>query len=397
MSNTYMIRFAIFILSAVVPSTLIIANPLNPTSPTQITTSADLISQPAVCNPYGTSEYLVAWLNSDQIMTSLSFNNGSSWSSSGSIPISYPLNTVHLASGPMGTVAAWQTTALPGYGNYPTTSFSSNNGTSWTTPTVLPLETPANKFYGYFDILVVANEQGFLATYTGIYFTLANVPNAYASFSADGNTWSSPVQINPVNNIAEISTTIAVSGTTFLAAWVDNSGQAQTSISTDEGSTWSVTPVPISNATNVVSEVSLYATNAGFMAVWAIGSGDIYSSFSSNNGSTWTTNTTPFGNNIYGNIGLSGSTDGFIASWETNDNNIEAAFSSNQGSTWSTPIVISSNVQLISSEDAPGVAVTGNNCLFTWTDLDSNAYSSFSVLPPTITPRAFQRPSNRRP
>ncbi len=293
-----------------------------------------------------------------------------------------------ICKGTPGYVAAWFSQSMIGGSLYPSVSFSSD-GVLWSAGQSLGV--PMLNIGSGYAVSVAANNQGFMAAFTSRNSSLLPI-HARSSFSSDGMTWSSLVQIDDsVGSIMNYTTSVAGFEDTFLAGWVDGSNNAHTSISTNNGMSWS--SVAITSDNSVGSEVTVSANSSGFLAAWVDSSGNAHSRFSVD-GATWEAplqiasglDTT----NLVG-VALSTSSDVFLAAWQDSAN--QAYASALQNGVWSDPVQIASDLDAITGS-VLGISSVGNKVQFTWTG-SMNPYGNLSSVQTSVS-FAFKRPSNRR-
>lgn len=365
------------------PHALFPSNPLDPQPPVTIFAPGTVDTPTFVCST--NSGFLATWSEDDTVYASTT-SNGTGWSKTPvTVEASTDLNPRACANS-SAIVITWGIMAVAGGGSNPSVSYSTNGGTSWTSTNISTGNAIGD------SVPICVGNQGFMASFNAS-------QNAFSVFSANGTTnWGfNQVQITTGGQAGTLSSdyaaTVAASGNTYVVAWVNTSNDGKTSYSTNNGTTWN-TPISITGATSLTTEVSIVGTTAGFLAAWCETGGNIYSSFSSD-GTSWPETPTLIasGANTEVVVGLSGSSTDFIATWITSGGAANASYSSNNGATWSTPVVVSSTDTPDSLDyNIIGVSLGASNYLFTWTS-SSNAYSSSGPIP---APRSFRRPNNKR-
>jgi hypothetical protein len=325
-----------------------------------------------------TNSFMVTWVDeSANVWTSFSNDNGATWRYTAAIPDASSLNFSRISQGSSGTMVVYVHSPPGAVLLMPTAGFSTNNGQTWS------LNTIASKASSFVNVCTTGTS--FMAVFSTINRHL------YSSFSSDGTSWNSDVQIAPADSVLlTYSPGIAYNGSVFMTAWVNNDADrtALFSTSTNNGSTWSAHS-QIGSIDQVNSEISLTAVESGFLATWSDTSGRAWSSFTSNNGSTWSTPsliTSGLSTESYPSVLANGSSTVFIAAWKDSANTAYACFSTNNGATWSSPLTaISPTGAYLPSllSNFVGVSVVGTNGLFTWIDTNQNIYANYSSLNPT--------------
>ncbi len=265
------------------------------------------------------------------------------------------------------TVIIWNTGSTAGFlatfaypppgggGASAQSSFSSNQGATWSSFSVIDAGPGVSSTLPIPGLAVTG---GYMASWKeGL--------NNFSSFSGNnGTTWSTASQINTSNTSSPAVLSTNSSG--VLATWPNSSPTV--SFSSNLGTSWS-SEVQISD--NSASGLVFSSSNDdGFIAVWYDSTDDaIVSSFSTDNGSTWNAPTT-ISTDVTATSSSAAVTacdSGFIATWIDSSSNANASFSSDNGTTWSDPVQITNDGSVdFSTRDFVSVSCSGNTCVFTW-------------------------------
>lgn len=393
MFNRQMLLQRAISLGLILTSTIHPTNPLSPGSPVVIISSNNVF-MPVVVT--GTSAgFMTMAVLENALQSNFSINDGATWNSPASVPENAYL-PMWVSGNTNGFMATWIGTDIGYTTAAPIWSFSSNNGTSWSTAASIvsgPLSTTV-----YSPAVVAGTSAGFMAAWRD-----GNDNNAYAAFTSNnGTTWSVPVNVSNTGNVASA---VLVAGTSagFMIVWVNDSGFAFASFTSNHGGTWS-SPVQITD--NVASDMWITGNSSGFLATWSDNSGNVFSSFSSNNGSTWSSPTTIATNVLESptqtDVSAAGGTSGFVAAWIGSDHNAYGSYSSDHGGTWSMPVLITHDGSVALGNIADqhngysfvSVCAVGDNYMFAWLGNNNDTYSSFAAInagpnpdpTPTINP-----------
>lgn len=362
------------------------SNPLNPSSPTNVTDSGDIESAVLVAGN-STGFLLTCQDSGNNLISSFTTPDGMSWTTALLTDVNAFTSTMWVTGTTDGFLTAYieqtigYTTGLP-------YSVFSTNGNAWSTPSAIDSDPEVVTPFS-----VCGTTAGVMATWH-----TAMDGNAYSSFSTnDGTAWGSIMPITNTGNVNDRAVIVAGYGSNFVATWASDEN---TFASYYNGTNWSVTPTQITMSTDVISDVWVGANSAGFMAVWVNYSNNAYASFSSN-GTSWSSPAQiPTGITLLSqtNISICGSTSGFVVAWIGNDNNAYASMSADNGNSWSTPVQITGDGSVLTgySDDSlgvVGVSAVGTTCVFTWlgqmvvlgrssaTATPGDVYSSVSGLP----------------
>jgi hypothetical protein len=203
-------------------------------------------------------------------------SNGTNWSTLIDITSSgYVSSPLMITASANGFMTAWQEFSTPTVSAY--ISYSAT-GTTWGTPILVSQIT---NFRENHIISIASSDAGFMLAW----INEENV--SYSSFSTDnGQTWSTPSQISDDHAPGCNSPFVSLCGTSFgfVASWVSNSGVALASLSTDNGQTWQ-TPIAL-NSSGSPAELSVEYTTVnatafedGCMFTWLDYSGNAISCY----------------------------------------------------------------------------------------------------------------------
>ncbi len=374
---------ALFLLNLLIPIAGF-SNPITPGTPEMIPPGASpVVSATAVA---GSSDgFIAVWRDSMNNILWNSSTDGITWNAADIIEMPMgggtPGENPSVCKGSLGYVAAWYVQKALNNAVH----VSLFNGSSWSTPQTLDFSGPV--LIGN-TVSVAANAQGFMVVSS---WHAGLSEHVYSNFSSDGTTWGTKVNISTMPG--GYAPSVAGYGNTFIATW-EESNNPQASISTDMGTTWN--SYSIASDGSAYSQVTVSATSLGYLAAWVDMSGVAHSSFSSD-GMVWSAPVQIASGvdtaDAVG-IGLSGTSHGFIAAWEDSSNNANASFSAD-GASWSSPVQIGTGLDAITGS-LVGVSFFGARSLFTWTG-SSDPYSNLSQVQISLfSPHSYQRPSNRR-
>lgn len=377
--------FAVFLgLSSLIEA----ANPLSPQAQVPVIVSGNVYTAPVAS---GTSAgYMICVMDNGNNLQSSFSSNGQLWNA----PVlnNYNSYTSTWVAGNTNGFLATFITFVPGYETAaPFAVFTGDDGATWSSEVLIQSSSMIATPVG-----VSGSSAGFLATWDD-----SASFNAFSSFSADnGSTWTAATQITTSgllygsypNYIAAVAVSSGASG--FVATWLQNDGNGYSSLSTNNGGSWS-SPVQITNSGDVNSDVIVSSSPSGYMAVWVNSANNAMTSFSSN-GTSWNAPVQAgsglVANNLTNGSGadvfVSGTTSGFVIAWVGADNNAYGSFSSDNGQTWSTPVQITNDGSVSYSNNASAfgfvsVAAFENGCVFTWQDTSNNVQASFSTITPS--------------
>jgi hypothetical protein len=311
---------------------------------------------------------MVAWAGgqSEEVYAIFTPNNGNEWG-----PVRILDSTPDLkfypwvSAGPSGFLVTWVEAGQ----NVSVVSRFYDNSSGWNNQSELfTASTPSWVTWP----ISASNQQGYLV----VFVSQASTPSCLVQFSSNGTTFSNATSLN----LGQDGGLPVVAGNDFgfMVVWYSGSQNDNffySSLSTDEGDTWSQNPYLVANL-NVTQPVrpTIAANENGFMVAWTNNSNDAYASFFQNGGSTWSEPYLIAQNLLSGtvsNVTLSGTSLGFVASWIDAEMNGYASFSSDNGITWSTPVLVTgnrsvSNAQTI-QDDLVGVSAVQDQCMFIWT------------------------------
>jgi len=364
------VRILCFLLAT---SFSLFAQTLIPGTQVAITNDASVNSPVYVSG--NSSGFMSVWQdNSQNIQSSFCAAGGTSWAT----PVQIASNSSYLATvagNSTGFVVVWINVPPGGFnpGNV-YSAFSDDLGVSWSVNEISGAGGEA-----WVPVNVAATEAGFMAVWIELD---GGAENVWASFSSDGTTWNSPVEVyGGGDTVQGILCGIAGNSSGFVVTWVTDSSGAFSSFSSDNGMTWS-TPSEITD--DLASEAfgpQVCASADAFMAVWQDGDNNLQSSLSTDNGSTWDTPIQAAENLLAVDSFVGFSSNRFIAFWHGGDNNADGSLSSDGGNTWSTTAITNDGSVNSGYWDffvSGSAASTG--AMFVWVDIDQNAQSNFATF-----------------
>lgn len=255
-------------------------------------------------------------------------------------------------------------------------SFSSDQGGTWTSFTVIDAG-PNITFNSPISSIAVTG---------GVIATWRESGSNFTSFSSDnGSTWSPSVKIG-TSNTTNTHAILSFNSSGLLATWRDTTDlAAKAAFSSDLGATWSAEATIISN---VGGSVFCSANDEGFIAVWVdFNLQEVRSSFSIDQGATWsspTTITNDLSANTNARAFVTANDEGFIATWIDSSGNANASFSDDNGLTWSDPVLITDDGSVdLSNTSIISAICQGSSCVFTWRqNATFNVMASLSASAP---------------
>ncbi len=349
---------------------------LNPQAPVQITTDGS-VEQSVTVAGNGTG-FVAAWQN-NLLQTAISFssNEGLTWSPPVTLGTSV-FGIVSVAAQNSRFVVSWSEHDDASNDSYVSASVSTS-GLTWSAPTVIQMQPVANGI-GY-HTPVAATNAGFMLVWTER--DLINGGHeAKTSFSADGMTWNSPVQINTMGTSPDQSkVSIAGNANGFLATFTLTISPAEgyAVFSSNNGATWSA-PVSVSSVEGGTL-LAVGANASGFLAAYVETSMQtIATRFSTDNGATWSSPVQiPMSHGDSSSlVSVSANNQLFVVTWVDASNNCQASISDNNGATWSAPISFPTTPSIYTGELLGVSVLPSSNAMFTWRDTMNNAYSSFA-------------------
>lgn len=274
--------------------------------------------------------FLIAWVNTDTgfsqgiATTAFSTDQGQTWSSPVAVSPTFGTDggtvnpPVVLAHNSSGYMVAWTAPDMSFNRNI-WTSFSAD-GVTWTTAVQA---SPDGFEAPYDEVSIAANDSGFLLSWAhmdrGALLT-------YTSFSSDnGASWSDPTQNVEANQFySSTFTTIVGTSEGFMAGWIDGTQNVSCDFSTDNGMSWS--PKKLISSVLGLSNVGFANTGDGVIATWIDTAMNARAAFSSNHGVSWSdpVEITSDGTvqvaylNV---IGVSSVTPNYMFTWFSSDNN----------------------------------------------------------------------------
>ena len=272
-----------------------------------------------------------------------------------------------------GTAAGFMAT-YPNIGNAPYASFY--NGTSWSdAPTAIVTTYTPDTF---FSIGIGGTTAGFIAAWIdgNVGFSTAIPVASFATTASEGTVWSAPVSLSadPVHPPVSVS---GVDGLGFVATWEGNDSNGYASFTGNNGTSWSGSPIALTDSGLVVTPVMVGGSTAGFVATWQQADNNAYASFSAD-GTSWSGSPIQLTNDgsldSDADVWVSGSPAGFVATWTNSSEEAYSSFSTD-GTSWNTPVYIASNVQEHSDVTITGVLA---GFVAAWVGSDYNVYGSFS-------------------
>ena len=210
--------------------------------------------------------FVVSWWGFTGEASYVNFStDGITWNGAEEISINRDTNTpVMVAASNSGFMAAWQELNglnVNGYVSY------SADGITWGTP---QLVSGMTNLRGGNVITIGATDAGFMLAWVDALQVI------YTSFSRDqGATWTSPVILsrNLTSQCESPIVSLAGNSTDFIASWVGYSGEALASLSSNNGETWEE-PVILNRGANIATNGSEYSTvgvsvfNSNAMFTW---------------------------------------------------------------------------------------------------------------------------------
>ena len=362
------------------------ANPLAPSIPIVVPSSE---ATPNFCTAVAAANrtgFMVVWVTSPDdyeldstVYASFTSDQGTSWTTPYAID-----NTVsaypYAAANDAGFLVAW-TGADPGWSSgSPVSAFYNSASDMWSSPEAIDASIGSQV-----PVSVGASSSGFVTSWAAV-----SSSALYTNVSANGLVWqNSSTQITSVFE-TEIPACCA-KGDTFLLAWndVDSSpGNIYVSTTSDSGAIWSEPATAVANVTNREDQgVGCFANSSGYLLVYQDASGDFWSVFSPDAASWTLPRAIPTPTDVssgYSYLPAVGGTDaGFVVAWMDVDYNAYASFSADNGSTWSAAVQITNDGSLYQNPNFSSltVAAYGDQCMFAWQNQSSQAVVSFSSFP----------------
>ena len=354
-------------------------NPLNPGAPVQVTFEGGNNYDPVAV---GTAEgFLLIYGKTDEFFTNFSTDQGATWPTGGTVSTANydsPWVASRYADGIHTYMAVADSNTIGGT-NALGFSISTDQGTTWGAFTFPDFGIGNEKA----SPSVSSNADGFMVAWN-------DNDNLYASFTSDnGTTWTTPFQISSTNEVNGMII-LGVNTDGFMASWTDD-GAAFTSFTSNNVTTWS-TPFQISS--NSASDVWVAGNTTGFIATWVTDANEAYSIKATivDGAPVWGTPVL-ISSLLSGgtNVSIFGAPSGFVTAWIDIDDNAYANFTTGSGDyTWSDAVQITTTFAVNGGigTDLPFVDVTcfEDQCLFSWKQTDANIYTSFSRLPASIQP-----------
>ena len=293
-------------------------------SPITISTGTSVLN-PRVIS-VGARAFVAVWNQFDgtstRVVSSKTSDNGLTWSAPIYISVAGQNTRVaDIAFDGHNSLGLVWTRQLSGFTYSVSASGSSDLGITWATPQDLTAATP-----GAISPQITSSDTG---SFVALWHRL-NTPVTIQSSSTtnSGATWSVPIVASDSSTGSTYPQLVSTSTSKIVALWFQNISSStvlSSSISIDNGATWS-TPVQISDPTTSSYESQLIkAPNGALISVWYqnLGSGNqIFFSKSADEGLTWSSPTT-----------VSSQTDCYNPQIESDSNsNLTAAWWCGQGS-----------------------------------------------------------------